>query len=337
MCYTITEKFQNTVVGAQRMLPWKIVKQIIDEVAENEIPSISFSWRGESTLYRDQDENGNTVTFPDVLNYARKKGILEITCLTHGQLIDEKMAEEIVEAKPTWINFSIDGLEKNYNKIRTPANKIGKNHNAFNEVVNSIKRLVKFKKLKNSTRPVIRTNTIFPAVKDDFDEYSKFFMSIGVDMITVNEIYDVRHHSAPEKLIRKDWYCQYPFQRLTVSANGILLPCTGAVNEEINLVLGKIQGSQDKSVKDYNGNIVKNNLDNFSVMSVWKSKKLENIRFLHKNLRRTEIAPGCKNCHLGQVKEGYQKIPVEWDEKNLKWKKHSSISSKKRYKDRAFK
>ena len=29
-------------------------------------------------------------------------------------------------------------------------------------------------------------------------------MSIGVDMITVNEIYDVRHHSAPEKLIRKD-------------------------------------------------------------------------------------------------------------------------------------
>ena len=51
-------------------------------------------------------------------------------------------------------------------------------------------------------------------------------------MITVNEIFDYRHTSAPDELIRKNWYCQYPFQRLTVSANGIIVPCTGAVNEE---------------------------------------------------------------------------------------------------------
>ena len=29
MCYTITDKFQNSIVGAQRMMPWKIVKAII--------------------------------------------------------------------------------------------------------------------------------------------------------------------------------------------------------------------------------------------------------------------------------------------------------------------
>ena len=47
-------------------------------------------------------------------------------------------------------------------------------------------------------------------------------------MITVNEIFDYRHTSAPDELIRKNWYCQYPFQRLTVSANGIIVPCTGS-------------------------------------------------------------------------------------------------------------
>ena len=123
MCYTISSKFQNSVVGAQRIMPWKTVKRIIDEASKENIPSMLFSWRGESTLYRDYDEKGNLVTFPDVLKYARRKGILEITCLTHGQLIKPEMARSIVEAEPTWINFSIDGLKENYNKIRTPAHK----------------------------------------------------------------------------------------------------------------------------------------------------------------------------------------------------------------------
>ena len=175
MCYTITSKFQNSVIGAQRMLPWKIVKSVIDECAKEKIPSISFSWRGESTLYRDHDENGKLITFPDVLQYARDKEIHEITCLTHGQLIDDDMAQKIVDAEPTWINFSIDGFKENYNKIRTPAKKQNTNYNAFQDVVDAIKRIVKYKKLKNKTRPVIRTNTIYPAVLNDFPKYKEFF------------------------------------------------------------------------------------------------------------------------------------------------------------------
>ena len=30
MCYTITDKFQNAIVGAQRMIPFPIVKRIIE-------------------------------------------------------------------------------------------------------------------------------------------------------------------------------------------------------------------------------------------------------------------------------------------------------------------
>ena len=150
MCYTISTKFQNSVVGAQRIMPWKIVKKIIDEAANEKIPSLLFSWRGESTLYRDHDENGKLITFPDVLKYARDKGVLEITCLTHGQLINAEMAKKIVEAEPTWINFSIDGLEKNYNKIRTPANKLNTNHNAFDVVVEAIKQVDYYKKIKQN-------------------------------------------------------------------------------------------------------------------------------------------------------------------------------------------
>ena len=48
---------------------------------------------------------------------------LEITSLTHGQLIDEKMAKKIVEAEPI-DKLLIDGLDEKYNEIRTPANKL---------------------------------------------------------------------------------------------------------------------------------------------------------------------------------------------------------------------
>ena len=334
MCYTISSKFQNSVVGAQRIMPWKIVKKIIDEVAKEKIPSLLFSWRGESTLYRDYDENGKLITFPDVLKYARDKGVLEITCLTHGQLINAEMAKKIVEAEPTWINFSIDGLEKNYNKIRTPANKLDKNHNAFDVVVEAIKQLNYYKKKLNKTRPVIRTNTIFPAVIDDFDEYCKFFTDLGVDMITVNEIFDYRHTDAPDELIRENWYCQYPFQRLTVSANGILIPCTGAVNEEKNLVIGKIKGAKDKIIRDYNGSEIKIPIDSFSIMEAWNSKKLNEIRKMHKSNSRTKIDPGCKNCHHGHKKSGYTKIPETWSSGSMAWKTHKTLSEKRKYKQR---
>ena len=102
---------------------------------------------GEPTLYKDKDENGNDVSFPDAIKLARDPGILEITAITHGQLIDQEMAEKIVDAEPSWISFSFDGIGENYNKIRTPTKYKGKEseYNAFEVVCSNIKRLVKIR------------------------------------------------------------------------------------------------------------------------------------------------------------------------------------------------
>ena len=147
-------------------------------------------------MYRSKDENGNVKDFADVLKYARDKGILEITSLTHGQLINDEMAKKIVEAEPSWISFSIDGLNDKYNEIRTPANKLNdKGYNAFERVSESIRLLVKYKKILNKTRPSIRTNSIFPAIQNDPDAYQSYMRNIGVDFITVN--YDPSYNLKP--------------------------------------------------------------------------------------------------------------------------------------------
>ena len=335
MCYTITDKFQNSVVGAQRMLPWEIVTKVIDDAAELGVPSLSFSWRGESTMYRVRDKDKNWKDFADAIAYANKKGILETTSLTHGQFIDDEMAEKIVLANPSWISFSIDGIFEVYNKIRTPANKLqDKSYNAFEEVSESIRLLIKYKKKYNKTRPSIRTNTIFPAIQKNPEEYLKYMKNIGVDLITVNEMKDYRFHDLPDERIQNKWACQYPFQRLTVSANGIIIPCTGAYNEEEGLVIGKYDGSKDKVIRNYKGQIVKKNLDEFDVYKAWHSKKLKQIRFLHKEGRRKEISPGCKNCHHGTVHHGVDHLPKQWNAKEQKWTEHKILSTNRKYSKR---
>jgi len=337
MCYTITDKFQNSVVGAQRMIPFPIVKNIIDEASELGVSCISFSWRGESTLYRSKDENGEIKDFADVFSYARDKGILERNSLTHGQMIDDRLAEKIVLAEPSWISFSIDGLYATYNKIRTPANKLNdESYDAFERVSESIKLLCKYKKIHNKKLPQIRTNSIFPAIQADPEAYKKYMEGIGVDFITVNEIVDYRHHKLEDKFIREDWACQFPFQRLTISANGVIVPCTGCYNEEEGLVLGKYEGSKDKVIRDYDGNIVAQELNDLTLKTAWMTPKLQKIREMHKNGIRNQIEPGCRNCHHGAEKHGADYLPKEWDSEKQKWINHKHLSNKRKYKLRGI-
>lgn len=318
MCYTITEEFQSSVVGVQRMLPWEIVTKIIDECVELGVPSMLFSWRGESSIYKSVDENGNQVNFADVLAYARKKGILEITCLTNGQLLTEELAKQLVDADPSWINFSIDGLEKNYNMIRAPKAKASSDYNAFNKVIENIKRIVEYRDAKGKKRPQLRTNTIYPPIAEDPMAYHDFMENLGVGWITVNELLDFRGESLPDDAIIEDWACQYPYQRLTISANGTILPCTGAHNEEKELSLGRYPGSRVKQVK-IDGKDEFIDLPERTLKEVWHCSEMNEIRNIHKENKRKNIF-ACKHCRHGAVKHGVEWVPEDWDMDTMEWR-----------------
>lgn len=115
------------------------------------------------------------------------------------------------------------------------------------------------------------------------------------------------------------------------------MPCTGAYNEEEGLVVGKYAGTENKTIRDFDGNEVSSSLDDFDLLGAWKSNKLNHIRQLHANNLRTKISPGCRNCHHGAVKHGADFLPKEWDTKNQKWLVHDNISEKKRYTNRGGK
>lgn len=316
MCYTMTPEFQDSVVGAQRVLPWDVVVGIIDECAEIGVCSLLFSWRGESTLYRSKGADGVWHDFGDVLQYARDKNILEVTSLTNGRSLNDGLIEKIVKAEPNWISFSIDGLEEEYNKIRKPLAE-EKAESSFGIVLDNLNKMVALRDELGLKRPQMRSNTIYPAIAKDPEKYRKFMEDVGIGMVTVNEILDFRGDELPEELIMDNWFCSYPFQRLVVSANGIILPCPGAHNEEDELVIGRYPGSSEKTViVDGVKKVV--SYPEVTLKDAWNSEKIERVRRLHRENRRKEIDT-CKYCRHGAKKHDVTWIPEDWNMEKMEW------------------
>ncbi len=318
MCYTITPEFQDAIVGSQRMMPWETVTGIIDECARIGVESILLSWRGESTMYRVKDADGEPRDFADALAYARNKGILEVTCLTNGRMFTPELLEKTVRAQPNWLSFSIDGLDEDYAKIREPV-KTDAGQDPFKLVVDNIQKIVELRDRLAQTRSQIRTNTIFPAIAKDPDGYRKYMEDLGIGLVTINEILDYRGAELPDAAISADWFCQYPFQRLVVASNGTILCCPGAHNEEHEVVLGRFPGSAPKRTKK-DGVEERTEYPETSLIDAWHGEKVQNVRKLHSANRRCEIW-ACKHCRHGAKTYGVTWIPEDWDSEQMGWTK----------------
>jgi len=267
-------------------------------------------------MYRVKGPDGKPRDFADVLAYARDRGILEVTSLTNGRLMTPELVKKIVDAQPNWISFSVDGLGETYDKVREQV-KTDKGENPFELLVKNIKMLVEERDRRGLAKPQIRSNTIFPAISENPEKYKQFMEDIGVGMVTVNAILDYRGAEMEEDDILDNWFCQYPFQRLVVSANGTIMACPGAHNEEEEVAMGLYPGGSKKTVK-VNGSDKVIEQPEMTLMDAWHSDKLNQVRHLHATNRRKDIW-ACKHCRHGAKKYGAEWIPEEWDMQEMKW------------------
>ena len=317
MCYTRTPEFQKAIVGAQRILPWDVAVRIIDECASLGVYSMLFSWRGESTLYRSKGSDGQWYDFADVLAYARSKGILEVTSLTNGRMLNDNLIEKIVKAQPSWISFSVDGFGDDYGKIRKSM-KLEKGKMPFGIVVDNIKKMVQVRNELGFTRPQVRSNTIYPPISGNPEQYKNFMENVGVGLVTINEMLDYRGAELPDEAVMDEWFCQYPFQRLVVSANGMIMPCPGAHNEDASVLLGRYVGIPHKKIVV--GGITRTiEYPELTLKQAWESDKVKHIREVHRGNRRKEIEV-CRHCRHGAKKHGVTWMPDDWDMQEMKWK-----------------
>lgn len=257
MCYTITDEFKKKINA--KLMDFDLFCRLVDECAEGGVYSIRLSLRGESFLHK---------KLIDCIRYAKNKGIKEVSSLTNGVKLDEDMFREVMDAGLDWLTISVDGMGETYNKIRKPG--------TFDRMVEKLTNFKKIKEEASRVKPVIKVQSIFPAIAEDPQAFYDVMAPIS-DMVASNPLIDYLSNDDVSQIQYCDNFtCPQLFQRLTVAADGQVLLCS---NDEVNeAVIGDVHFQ--------------------TLHEIWHGEPINKVRALHKEHRgHLEIEP-CKKCYI---------------------------------------
>lgn len=233
-------------------MDFALYKNGIDECAKHELYSIRLSWRGESALHPELLE---------MISYARQVGIKEISFLTNGSALSEKFSMGLIKSGLDYITISVDALDNAYNELRAPLD--------FIQTYENIKRLYKLKEKHGNGFPKVKVQGIYEYFKNRESEYYETFMPI-----TDNISFNVKHDYELRNVVQEDsLFCPYLWQRLTITASGLIPIC----------------------ISDWDLDIPIGDLKTDTIESVWNGAKMKEFRALHLDNRRLELKP-CQKC-----------------------------------------
>lgn len=274
MCYTITDEFKAKI--KRSLMDFDLYTKMIDECASYGTYSIRLSLRGEPFLHKD---------IVRMIQYAKEKGIKEVSTLTNNLALTPELFEKCMKAGLDWLTISFDGLGETYEWIRQPAK--------FDDSYNKIKEYHAIKKRTHNLKPVIKVQTVWPAIKDCAGEYYEAFAPY-VDDIAINPLVDYLHNDEDIDYV-DNFVCPVLYQRLVIGSDGIALLCS---NDEFNMLPA---GDANKE----------------SLYSIWHGKVMNEVRLLHKKHRGVETLEPCRHCYLPRKTQpvlediGGKKIVVE--------------------------
>lgn len=145
----------------------KLYKKIIDEIAEvNPNTRIWLDFYGEPLLVK--------YKLYYMIDYAKKKGLTSINMNSNGTLLDDEMAEMILDSGIDFISFDVDGFSSEvYEKIR-----VNGNRDVF---YNNILNLIQKKKERDLQKPIIEMQAIeMPENKHEIQQILDYWLQQGV-------------------------------------------------------------------------------------------------------------------------------------------------------------
>ena len=278
MCYTTTDIFKEKV--DRGLMAFDLFKKIIDESAKYKLFSIRLSLRGEAFL---------NPHFIAMLKYAKDKGINEVSTLTNGLQLNEEIFEQLVDFGLDWLTISVDGWGEKYESIRKPAK--------FKETYQKIKNYAQIKKNKRSLKPVIKVQSIWPAIQEKPEYFYNTFKPY-VEEVASNPLIDFLREDKNIQYI-ENFTCAYLWQRMSIGADGNVLMCQCDDMEE------KILG----------------NVKEDSIYDLWHGVELNRIRDIHVQHKGHIILEPCKHCAYSRRKE--VKEEVDLDNRKITVKKYT--------------
>ncbi|MDC0954976.1 radical SAM/SPASM domain-containing protein [Alphaproteobacteria bacterium] len=255
MCYTISPEFRTKVNAT--LMDFDLFTKIVDECAEGGVYSIRLSFRGESFLHKD---------ILKCLKYAKKKGIKEVSTLTNGLKLDEQMFTEMMYAGLDWLTISFDGIGKVYEDIRRPAK--------YDRAVEKIKNYKTIKESAGRVKPVIKVQSILPAIERDPKAFYDVFKDI-VDLVSANPLIDFLESTKNSPKV-ENFSCPQIYQRLVVGADGLCMMCTN----------------------DESGKHIVGDANQSTIFQIWHGQEMQRIRETHKKHCGPKELEACAECYL---------------------------------------
>jgi sulfatase maturation enzyme AslB (radical SAM superfamily) len=274
MCYTISPEFKEKVKA--KYMDYDLFTRVVDECARGGVYSIRLSFRGESFLYK---------RIVDCVRYAKARGIKEVSTLTNGLRLDEEMFVELMEAGMDWITISFDGLGEVYEQIRKPAK--------YEEAVRKIANYARIKKDAGRVKPVIKVQSIFPAIEEDPEAFYNVFAPI-TDMVSTNPLIDFMQSKVNMPKI-ENFSCPQIYQRLVIGADGLCMMC--ANDEEGRTIVG--------------------DATNQSLHEIWHGPEMSRVRAIHSRCAGVDEIEACAECYLpiktydADISVGDRTVPVQ--------------------------
>lgn len=251
-CATTHNKYATGMMSEET---WKT---ILDEAGENGLYSLKFTYRGEPLLHPD---------LPRMVAYAKEVGVMDVYFNTNALRLDEDMIKNLIDSGLDRISISFEGYEKSvYERYRVGSN--------YETVVSNIENLMKIKKELGVEKPLVRIQTVLiPEMKGKVDDYARFWKE-RADEVSYLDMKD-EEGNPDHRGVQHPWACPQLWQRLTISWDGIILPCVHDIYQWMSL--GKV------------GEV--------TIKEAWSSAKENHYRFLHREGKAHEIE-ACDRCPL---------------------------------------
>ncbi len=188
---------------------------------------------------------------------VKKANIKKITLSTNGELLNEKLAKNLIEAGLDDIMISIDGFSKEvYESIRTGLN--------FEKVIKNTTALFKIRNAMKSRMSIRVRMVIVDSNKHEVDDWIKFWTKLAS---SIDRVYAMPAHNWGNQIkisgavnsAHNTTACIFPFSSMAVHVNGEVGLCNA----------------------DYNASVSMGNISTQSIKEVWNSKKYKNIRKIH--------------------------------------------------------
>lgn len=250
---------REVMTRKEGVMDFGLYSKIIDETTKHGKPYIlTLHFSGEPLINKQ---------LPEMIKYAKKKGVPIVRLNSNGTLLDENKSRELLNSGLDVITIAIEANKEIHNKVR-----IGSDFDAVKE---NVKQLTEMKRILKLKKPNIRVQILtMDGVTEEIIKDSISMWEPIVDYVNVASVGTVGGQVDDLGSTReKKTYCKEIWTNMIILWNGDATVC--CADHDARLKVGNVL---EESVED-----------------IWNGEKYQRIRELHLK-REYDKLPLCNQC-----------------------------------------